>query len=131
MAKNNNKNQIIIPNEVFPKPTASEISAAYILCDFFGVDVEFIPRNNCKTPDLIISGIAWELKTPTGDGKRNLQHTINRAIKQSQYIIIDVRFSKMHIAKIKGKLCCEIKKNQRIKRLLLIDKQKNVVEIFR
>ncbi len=122
---------VIIPRDVFPKPDKKEMSAAYILLDYFKADVKFIPRNNCRTPDLLVNRIGWELKAPTGSGKRNLQHTISRAIKQSQYIIIDARFSKIHISKIKSHLTAEIKKNKQIKRLLLIDKQKNIVEIFR
>ena len=107
------------------------MSAAYLLLEYSKTDVRFIPRNNCKTPDLLINRVEWELKAPTGSGKRNLQHTISRAIKQSSYIVIDARFSKIHISKIKSHLSSEIKKNKQIKRLLLIDKQKNVVEIFR
>ena len=122
---------VIIPKDVFPKPDGKEMSAAYILLEYFRADIKFIPRNNCKTPDLLINHIEWELKAPTGSGKRNLQHTISRAVKQSQYIIIDARFSKIHISKIQSHLTAEIKKNKQIKRLLLIDKQKNIVEIFR
>lgn len=122
---------VIIPKNVFPMPDEKELSAAYILLDYFNTNIKFIPRNNCKTPDLLINHTEWELKAPTGNGKRNLQHTISRAIKQSRYIIIDARFSKIHISKIKGYLSTEIKRNKQIKRLILIDKQKNVVEIFR
>lgn len=122
---------VIIPKDVFPKPDKKEMSAAYLLLEYFKTDVRFIPRNNCKTPDLLINRVEWELKAPTGSGKRNLQHTVSRAIKQSSYIVIDARFSKIHISKIKSHLSAEIKKNKQIKRLLLIDKQKNVVEIFR
>ena len=122
---------VIVPRSVIPMPSKQEMSAAYILSDFFKTDVKFIPRTNHKTPDLLINDIEWELKAPTGDGKRNLQHTVSRAIKQSRYIIVDVRFSKLHISKIKSKLTLEMKKNKQIKRLLLIDKQKKVVEIFR
>ena len=122
---------VIVPKDVFPKPSSREMSAAYILLDYFKTDIKFIPRKNHKTPDLLINLIEWELKTPTGNGKRNLQHAINRAIKQSQHIIIDARFSKIHILKIKRYLSTEIKKNRQIKRMFLIDKQKNVVEIVR
>lgn len=125
------KYNIIIPENVYPKPTLKEISAAYILAEYFKADIKFIPRSNQKTPDLLINKIEWELKSPTGSGKRNIQHAISKALKQSRYIIVDARFSKIHIAKIKSKLLSEIKVNYRIKRLILIDKQKNVVEIFR
>ena len=120
---------VIIPREVHPKPSAKEISAAYILLEYFGKDIKFVARNNGKTPDFLIGGKYWELKSPTGDGKRNLQHTLSRALKQSQYIIIDTRFSKIHITKIKNYLTNEKQKNKQIKNLLLIDKQKNVIEI--
>ena len=122
---------VIIPKNVIPKPNMREMSASYILLNYFKSNIEFIPRNNYKTPDLFIDGIEWEIKAPTGQGKRNLQHTVSRALKQSQYIIIDARFSKIHIAKIRNYLSSEIQKNKRIKRLLLIDKQKKVLEIRR
>lgn len=122
---------VIIPENVYPKPSAREMSAAYILLNYFRSDIRFIPRSNQKTPDLQIGGIAWELKAPTGSGRRNLQHVVSKALKQSQYIIIDARFSKIHIARIKNRLSAEMKVNKRIKRLLIIDKQKKVIEIFR
>ena len=122
---------IIVPRNVLPQPNKREMSAVYILLDYFKMDIEFIPRSNCKTPDLLIGGIEWELKAPIGDGRRNLQHTISRALRQSCYIIIDARFSKIHIARIKAKLTFEMNRNKRIKRLLIIDKQKNVIEIKR
>ena len=62
--------------------------------------------------------------------KRNLRHTVSRALKQSSYIIIDARFSKIHINKIKNELTYQMKHSGNIKHLLLIDKQKNVVEIL-
>lgn len=120
---------VIVPKDVYPKPSNNELTAAYILMDYFKADVKFIPRNNCKTPDLLTKHTEWELKTPIGNGKRNLQHVVSRALKQSRNIIIDTRFSKMNSEKIKSHLAAEIKKNSRIKRLLLINKQKKVIEI--
>ncbi len=94
---------VIIPSEVKPKPSETEISAAYILADFFQADVKFIPRENHKTPDYLIDGVKWELKSPTGTGKYNIQHCLQDALKQSSYIIIDVRASKQHISLISPK----------------------------
>ena len=48
---------VIIPKDVFPKPNKKEMSAAYILLEYFKTDIKFIPRNNCKTPDLFIMGV--------------------------------------------------------------------------
>ena len=124
-----NEYSVIVPREVNPKPSAREMSAAYILNDFFKSDVKFVVRSDNKTPDFLIKGLYWELKSPTGNGKYNLQHALRSAAKQSENIIIDARFSKIHINKIKNELNYQFKRSRNIKRLLLIDKQKNVVEI--
>ena len=121
---------VIIPKDVYPKPSSREMSAAYILLEYFNKDVKFVARNNNKTPDFLIGNKYWELKSPTGNGKYNLQHTLRNAAKQSENIIIDARFSKIHINKIKNELTYQMKHSGNIKHLLLIDKQKNVVEIL-
>ncbi|MBR5027301.1 hypothetical protein IKX64_01765 [Candidatus Saccharibacteria bacterium] len=121
---------VIVPKDVCPKPSNKELTAAYVLMEYFKSDVRFIPRNNCKTPDLMIKRTEWELKAPVGNGKRNMQHTISRALKQSRHIIVDIRFSKASSEKIKNQLIAEVKKNRRIKKLLLIDKKGKVVEIL-
>lgn len=118
---------VIVPREVYPKPSTREMSAAYILNDYFRANVKFVARRDGKTPDFLIRGIYWELKSPTGSGKYNLQHALRNAVKQSENIIIDARFSKMHINKIKSELGYQFKHSRNIKRLLLIDKQKNVL----
>ena len=48
---------VIIPRDVFPKPDKKEMSAAHILLEFFKTDIKFIPRNNYKTPDLLINRV--------------------------------------------------------------------------
>ena len=88
---------IIIPINVYPKPNEKEISAAYILMNYFKTNIKFIPRSNYKTPDFIMNNIKWELKTPTGKGKYNLQHALRDALCQSTNIIIDARYSKLHM----------------------------------
>ena len=90
---------VIIPKDVYPKPSSREMSAAYILLEYFNKDIKFVARNNNKTPDFLINNKYWELKSPTGNGKYNLQHALRNAAKQSENIIIDARFSKIHINK--------------------------------
>lgn len=126
------KYNIVIPENIYPRPNIREISAAYILAKYFKTNIEFIPRGNQRTPDFLINNLYWELKTPTGTGKYNLQHTLRSATKQSEnIIIIDARFSKMNISKIRNELNYQFKKSQNIKRLLLIDKQKRIVDFCR
>lgn len=105
------KNSVIIPKDVFPKPSTKEISAAYILLDYFCTDVKFVARSKNRTPDFLINKEYWELKTPTGNGKYNIQHALRKAVAQSNNIIIDARFSKSHIAKIKNELSYQFKKS--------------------
>ena len=50
-----NKNySVIVPRAVNSKPSTREMSAAYILNDFFKSDVKFVVRSNNKTPDFLI-----------------------------------------------------------------------------
>lgn len=120
---------VIIPNNVRLTPTARELSAARILADYFQTIVECVSCNNHKTPDFIINGITWELKTPTGTGKYNIQHALKHALDQSCNIVIDARFSKMHITKIKHELAYQARITRKIKQLLLIEKTGKIVVI--
>jgi hypothetical protein len=49
---------ITIPSNIKPKPSEKEIDAAYILSGYFKKNIKFIPRQNGKTPDLLIGNIA-------------------------------------------------------------------------
>lgn len=86
------------------------------------VDVEFIPRTNHKTPDFVIDGAMWELKSPTGTGKRNIERQLQAGIKQSKNIVFDARRSKIHITKIRRTLSYQFRLAKTIKRIILIDK---------
>ena len=63
-----------------------------------GYDIELIPPSNSpksKTPDFIMSGVAWEMKAPQGKSKTSLEHIFKKATKQSENIIIDLSHSSM------------------------------------
>jgi hypothetical protein len=112
-----------------PTPEKFELTAADILLGYFEYDLEFVLRKVNATPDFVINGVAWELKSPTGKGKRNVQHQFNRALKQSRNIIFDARQSKMDIRKIRNQLNYFTKKAKRskaISRLLLINKESKI-----
>ncbi len=120
---------VIIPTDLKPAPARYEITAATLLADYFKADVEFILRSNQKTPDFLISGVRWELKSPTGDGKYNVQHQIKAAAKQSTNMVFDARRSKMHMSKIRNEVERHFNYTKPIKRLVLIDKNKAIVEL--
>lgn len=59
------------------------------------------------------------------------QHLIEKRrifILQSENIIVDARFSKMHIAKITNELQYQYKRTSSIKRLIMINKQRQIIE---
>ena len=51
--------RVVIPVNIKPSPSRNEISAANLLTKYFKTDVEFIVRSNHRTPDFLITGIAW------------------------------------------------------------------------
>ena len=122
------KYQVIVPSNISPYPEKFEVSAAAILSEHFKCDVEFIRRSNIRTADVIIGNVIWEIKSPTGSGKRNIQHQFYRALKQSQNIVIDARRSKLHITKIIRELQRQYLMTKNIKRLLLITKTGKVID---
>ena len=93
--------------------------------------MKVISRENHKTADFMINNIEWELKSPKGTGKYNIQHALRDALEQSTYIVIDARYSKQHMEKIRHELQYQMALTKKINRLLLITKTRKVVEIFR
>ncbi len=126
-----NKYRIILPSNIKPAPARYELTAARLLAEYFKADVEFIVRSNHKTPNFLIKGLKWELKSPTGTGKYNVQHQIKAAAKQSGNVVFDARRSKMHMAKIRNDVGRNFRYAKSIQRLILIDKAKNIVELSR
>lgn len=122
---------VIIPAKISPFPSSIEVTAAQLLVSFFKADVKFVPRDSQKSADLLINRKYWELKSITGSGKRTIQHSLHRAIRQSCNVIIDARFTKMHIDKVRSQLQHELRHIKPIKRLVLIEKNGKVVELFR
>lgn len=120
---------VIIPSNISQIPSARELSAAKILAIHFQTAVRCLPCSNHKTADFSINGNIWELKSPTGTGKYNIQHALKHALTQSPNVVIDGRFSKMHPTKLKNDLKRESEKSKSAKRVLLIEKSKKVVAI--
>ena len=89
MKKPKNQYSVIIPANMYPLPSQREMSAAKLLCAYFQQNITIVIANNRKTPDFCIDGTLWELKTPTGNGKYNIQHLLHSAIQQSPNIIVD------------------------------------------
>ena len=125
------KYRVIIPVDLKPSPARYEITAAGLLAKYFKADVEFIFRSNYKTPDFMIATTNWELKSPTGSGKNNIERQLQAGLKQSKNIVFDARRSKIHISKIRSELNRQFQLTQSMKRLILIEKNGSIIEITR
>ena len=68
------------------------------------------------------------MKSPTGDGRYLIPNTIQRAIKQSPNIIIDLRRAKRHETKCLRELQNEFAKSKSLKRLKIITKRGKVID---
>ncbi len=114
--------QVIIPADIKPLPERHEVSAAQIIANYLMTDVQFVRRNNYKSSDLKADNDYWEIKSPTGVGKRNIERQLQLAMKQSNKIVLDARRSKIHIAKIRSRLNYQASLTKSLSRLLLITK---------
>ena len=123
--------KIIIPTGMKPRPRGHEIDVAEVLVEHFGVDVEFVKTTEQKTPDFLIDGVLWELKSPQGKGKNNIQRQLQYAAHQSKNVIIDASRSKLHASKIRREVEYQFCIIKSIKRLLYVSKDKKVVELSR
>jgi len=114
-----------------PFPENHELETASFLANL-GYDIEFISPSqvkNNKTPDIIMSKLEWEIKSPISDGKRSIEHALRSALRQSENIIFDLRRSKLLTEKVLSKISNEIKKTKKIKRFLLITKSNKLLDL--
>ena len=73
-------------------PAKHELATAKVFAAL-GKDVEFIQSSNIKgnhTPDFWMDGKMWEVKSPTGSGKRTIEKLFSEAAKQSEHVIFDL-----------------------------------------
>ncbi len=112
----------ITPNGVVLK-THENATAVYLTEQ--GFDVDLIPTSNIEgvhTPDIKMNGLKWEMKAPTGEGKYLMANTIQRAVKQSRNVIVDLRHTKRHQTKCLRELENEFNRSGSLKRLKIITK---------
>lgn len=131
MVSKSKSGKIIIPVGMKPRPRQHEIEVAEILAEYFRIDVEFVPTTNRNTPDFLIDSILWELKSPRGKGKNNIQRQLQYASRQSSNVILDASRSKMHANRIKREVEYQFKITRSVKRLMFVSKDKKVFEIKR
>ncbi len=115
-------------------PQDFEMRAAIILANYLKKDLVFQRSGHCRTPDLREkdSTITWELKSPTGDGKKTIDNNLRSAKGQSKRVVLDLSRCKMHQLRVIGRIKHYVKAgNHQIKRLLIITKSKRVIDFLK
>lgn len=118
----------IIPNGVILEKHEYK---TILLFTEMGFDVELIPKSNIRgvhTPDIKMGGFRWEMKAPLGGGNQLMENTIQRALKQSQNIIVDLRHTKRHQTKCLKELEKQFKSKKDIKYLKIITKSGRILD---
>lgn len=80
------------------------------------------------TPDILMDGIAWEIKCPQGNSKRTIENIFRNAVIQSRYIIFDLRRIKLHDNQCVSKLEKEFRARKYLKKLIVIKKDGTMIE---
>lgn len=122
--------KIIAPSEL--NIQEHEMSTARAIADV-GHDVEFAHRtwgNRVTSPDVIINGVAWEMKSPHSSDKKAIERNLRRACKQSTSIIFDAQ-------RIKGASDAEVERRVRsiyphikgIRRLWFVGRDRKIIDI--
>lgn len=118
----------ITPNGVVLK---EHENATVVFLTELGYDVELIPKSNVKgvhTPDIKIGKVKWEMKSPKGEGGSLMKNTIQKALKQSCYIIIDLRRTKRHQTKCLRELKRQFDNSKSVQRIMVITKSGQILE---
>ena len=96
-----------------------------------GYNIELIPPSNtpkAKTPDFMMDGKAWEMKSPQGKSRVTVEHAFKRAAKQSENIIIDLRRTKIPTDQVKTSLEKLFKVSRRIRNLKVITREQELLD---
>ena len=122
---------VVLPADAPVLPEPHEVEVAWILARHFGVNVEFLRPSEgykMKTADIVMNGLIWELKSPTGSSRMTVSNQFRRASKQSTHIVFDARRVHLDEDNALSQVRVEMKK-RRFKAVLFITKAGTVLEI--
>jgi hypothetical protein len=130
--KQKNPGQVIIPVGHPNPPEPHEVDTAMILARHFQCTVEFlVPVDDYKrkSADIVMLGSEWEIKSPTGASRSTIEKTFRRASKQAKYVVVDSRRTPLDDSEINKSIFRETARHSAIKRVILINKLSEVVEM--
>lgn len=88
--------KVLIEKELGAMPSIIEMEVVDILVlnKIPKKSVKFLKPNRTKgskTPDLLIDGVFWEIKSLEKLGKYTLEHTLRAGLKQADNLVVDLR----------------------------------------
>lgn len=85
-----------------------ERDVALVLSERYGKTVEFVPQivfpQGIQTPDYMIGGDRFDLKTPTGRGKNLLYGLIAKKRKQADNFIVDISVCPLNMEELEKQI---------------------------
>ena len=111
-------------------PEKHELATANYFAEL-GKDVTFLKPSVSKgihTPDFMMDGVAWEVKSPEGSSKRTMENNFRNAVMQSKYIIFDLRRTKLDDDYCIRQLKRYYDDRKYLKKLYIIKKSKELVK---
>ena len=118
----------IIPNGVILEKHEYK---TVLLFTEMGVDIELIPKSEKRgvhAPDIVMNGLRWEMKSPKGEGKYLMQNTIQKAVKQSRNVIVDLRRAKRSQERCLQELEKEFGSSKNLQKLKVITKSRKILD---
>lgn len=118
----------IIPNGVIPEH--HELSTIVYFTNL-GEEVELIPpaaMYGMKTPDFMMAGLAWEMKSPAGTSRTTIEHVFRRAAHQSQNIVMDLRRTEIPDRQALKVLQQRLEQSHWVKRIKVITKDGRLLD---
>ena len=97
-----------------------------------GHDVELIPPSQIKdvhTPDVLIDGVPWEMKSPTGNGKNTIQNIMHKASRQSGNVIIDLRRCERDKERAENEILNALNDSKKIRKVKIVTSDGEILDI--
>lgn len=101
-----------------------------------GTNVTFLVpnrRRGQKTPDIEMVGLLWEIKSPKGKSPRTIENNLRLALRQSPYIILDLRRmdGRIPTKKLLAETTRQFDLSKSIKHIIVITRQETTVDFKR
>lgn len=80
-----------------------------------------------RTADILLDGQPWEIKTPFGNGSRTIQDILRSGKRQSDSIVLDLRFTKRTEQQALTEATLFFARSRSLRRLCIITKSRTPI----